>query len=336
MNKCLVTKLNGSVSNSEILRLGEMRVHFDKVSDPTEGTQKLGIGISDSVTMEIIGDGFFTDKYLTVNKGKTFNFQKGLNGVWVSNNDLDVAILNKYKVTYVGAYLPDDSYETIYKKNKKMNINDLKYSLGITQILLPSTQSSGDIGSLKDLTELISIDLSNTEVSGDISALKNLLNLKRLFFDNTKVSGNIKDLNALTKLTGLSISNVQNPLTGNIGTFSAFPLITDIILKYSKLTGDLATLPASCKFVSFLNDKGSSFTWGTRASSSNIIAIEGDAYLTDVDKMLQDQAQCQVGFSSSDPTWYKAISVKGNRTSASDDAVAILQQKGYTINIIKR
>ena len=35
MNKCLVTKLNGSSNNSELLRLGEMRVHFDKSENPT-------------------------------------------------------------------------------------------------------------------------------------------------------------------------------------------------------------------------------------------------------------------------------------------------------------
>ena len=108
-----------------------------------------------------------------------------------------------------------------------------------------------------------------------------------------------------------------------------------MVLQYSKLTGDLATIPSNCIFISFINDKGSVFTWSTRPSTAKIIAIEGSASLTNIDKMLQDQAQCQVGFSSSDQAWYKTISVAGNRTSASDDAVEALQQKGYTISIAK-
>ena len=31
MAKCLVTKLNGSISNAGLLRLGEMRIKFNKV-----------------------------------------------------------------------------------------------------------------------------------------------------------------------------------------------------------------------------------------------------------------------------------------------------------------
>ena len=104
-------------------------------------------------------------------------------------------------------------------------------------------------------------------------------------------------------------------------------------IKYSKLTGDLAILPVSCRFVSFQNDKGSVFTWSTRPSTAKIIAIEGNVSITNIDKMLQDQAQCQVGFSSNDSEWYKKISCVGTRTSASDAAVATLQSKGYTVSI---
>ena len=50
--------------------------------------------------------------------------------------------------------------------------------------------------------------------------------------------------------------------------------------------------------------------------------------------MLQNQAQCQIGFTSSDTVYYKTISIVGTRTSASDDAVQALQNKGYTISII--
>ena len=35
MNKCLVTKLNGSCDNTDLLRIGEMRVHLAKSDSPT-------------------------------------------------------------------------------------------------------------------------------------------------------------------------------------------------------------------------------------------------------------------------------------------------------------
>ena len=101
-----------------------------------------------------------------------------------------------------------------------------------------------------------------------------------------------------------------------------------ISLPFSKLTGDLAILPDACCEVYLYYSKGSVFTWGTRPSSAYIISFGGASLYNNVDKMLQNQAQCQVG-----PTANKTISASGTRTSASDAAVATLQQKGYTVSI---
>ena len=48
--------------------------------------------------------------------------------------------------------------------------------------------------------------------------------------------------------------------------------------------------------------------------------------------MLINQAKCVVGFTSSDNSFKKAITARGTKTSASDAAVATLQQKGYGIS----
>ena len=290
MGKCLVTKLNGTVNNSSILRLGEMRFKVNKVDVPTEGTQFLGLFVNTPSKVEIIGDGYFTDKNLQENKGKSLSIDSTTNGIFVSStSDVEVALLGKYAIFRINAYYNNQPNDTVYTKNKFFDINDLKYS-----------------------TALITLNLANTRVSGDIANLKNL-----------------------TALTTLNLYGEYTSLTGNIDELSALSKCTEMSFKYSKLTGDLATLPSVCRFASFQNDKGSVFTWSTRSSSAKIIAIEGNATLNNIDKMLQDQAQCQVGFSSSDSVWYKNIQVAGNRTSASDDAVATLQQKGYTISIAK-
>lgn len=103
-------------------------------------------------------------------------------------------------------------------------------------------------------------------------------------------------------------------------------------LKGGSFTGDLSKIPSACVFISFDNNN-TVLSWTNRPSTAKILAIEGNAKITNVDKMLQDQAQCQVGFTASSQSWYKTISCVGTRTSASDVAVQTLQSKGYTVSI---
>ena len=290
-----------------------MRFKINKVDVPTEGTQLLGLFVNTPSKVEIIGNGYFTDKNLQENKGKSLSIDSTTNGIFVSStSDVEVALLGKYAITRINAYYNNQPNDTVYANNKFFDIDDLKYSTALITLNLPGTQVSGDVVNLKNLTALTNLNLANTRVSGDIVNLKNL-----------------------TALTTLNLYGEHTSLTGNIDELSALSKCTEISFKYSKLTGNLATLPSVCRFASFQNDKGSVFTWGTRSSSAKIIAIEGNATLNNIDKMLQDQAQCQVGFSSGDAIWYKTIQVAGNRTSVSDAAVATLQQKGYTIRIAK-
>ena len=181
---------------------------------------------------------------------------------------------------------------------------------------------------MKNLTALTILKLSNTHASGDIANLKNLTALTRIELSNTHVSGDIANLKNLTALISIELSNTQIPLTGEISALSTLSKCKTISLSYSKLTGDLAILPDACCDVYLYYDKGSVFTWSTRPSSAYIISFRAVPLSRNVDKMLQDQAQCQVG-----PTADKTISVIGTRTSASDAAVQTLQSKGYTVSI---
>ena len=337
MGKCLITKLNGSVNNSELLKIGELRISFGKVQNPTKENRSLNIKVNKESKVELIGDGYFTDENLGANKGKSLLLSPNTNNyIYISNNDVAISISDKYALTGIFHQAVEYPWNASGDKSHiKYNLEDLKYSAALTNLSAKSANISGDISALTNLTALVTMDLSNTQVSGDIANLKTLTALTSMNLSNTQVSGDIANLKTLTALTSMNLSNMQNPLTGNISNLKSLTKCTDIKLDYSKLTGDLATLPASCRFVSFYKDKGSTFTWTTRSSSAKIIAIASDAALTNIDKMLQDQAQCQVGFSSSNDVWLKTISVTGNRTSASDDAVATLQQKGYTISINK-
>ena len=308
MSKCLVTKLNGSSNNSELLRLGEMRIGISKIDSPNHWTQSFRITVNKLTVLEIIGDGYFTDVNLTANNGKKITLNPNVSEkVYVSNGNFEVAILDKYALVGIFDY---DTYSegnsTYSQKNKSISdIGFFKYSTALTSFGLSNTNISGDIANLKSLTALTILKLSNTNISGDIANLKNL-----------------------TALTRIELSNKQIPLTGEISALRTMSKCKTISLSFSKLTGDLAILPDACCEVYLYYSKGSVFTWGTRPSSAYIISLGGASLYNNVDKMLQNQAQCQVG-----PTANKTISAIGTRTSASDADVATLQQKGYTVAI---
>ena len=375
MEKCLVTKLNGSSDNSELLKVGEMRMKISKVENPTISTQGFNVGISEPVTLEIIGEGYFTNENLTENKGKTLTLNTGNTSIFVSNNDVEIAISDKYNLKEVGTY--STSTVSRYGANKLLNIADLKYSSALTSLSLASTSVSGDIADLRNLTALITINLNFTKVSGDIADLKNLTALKYLNLASTavsgdianlknltalitinlnstevsgdiadlknltaseyidlnftKVSGDIADLRNLTALTSLNLTNTS--VSGNVEVFSGMKNINSINLSNGTFTGDLSKISDNCKFISFYNSINTVLSWTNRPSTANILAIAGNVKITDVDKMLQDQAQCKVGYNSSSSISEKTISCVGTRTSASDAAVATLQSKGYTVSI---
>ena len=197
-------------------------------------------------------------------------------------------------------------YNIQWLQNVSIDIDSLNMSKDLKVLnLLPS--SYGDISSLKDLTALTSLKMPNTQVSGDIASL-----------------------GTLTNLTNFELSST-NKIIGNISSFKNLSKLESFKLTGSDIFGDIATLPANCRFASL--NRYAKFTWGSRPSSSKIVAIENSPVISNIDKMLQDQAACQSSITSSDNTYYKTITATGTRTSASDVAVQTLQSKGYTVSI---
>ena len=297
MGKCLVTKLKGAVDNQNLLRIGEMRIKFNKVSNPTDTTQCIIFKVSRDTKIEIIGDGYFTDSSLAQNNGKNLTILANVSTeVYVSNNDIEFSIPDKYAIANI-------SVKEQYRGNASFDIEGLKFSTSLTNLYLTNMPAYGDIINLKNLTALTKLTASNTQISGDIAALKNLTALTNINLDNTQISGDIINLKNLTKLTNMQFKNV----TG--------------------LTGDMGTLPDNILF--FTGGSGK-FTW-TTSSRTYILATE-KAHCDKIDDMLNDMATKTAKFAG-DSTWYKRIELIGTRTSASDAAVATLQSKGYTVSI---
>ena len=321
MGKCLVTKLNGSSNNSNLLRIGEMRIKFNKVSNPTATTQCVILNVSRDTKLEIIGEGYFTDLSLAQNNGKNLTIlANNSTEVYVSNNDIELAILDKYAIKNI-------SVKSNYNGSTSFDIDSLKYSTPLITLYMTNMPTYGDISALKNLTALVNFNGNGTNVSGDIANLKDLTALTNLYMGGTNVSGDIANLKNLTNLNTLCFTNTN--VSGDIINLKNLTKVTSMEFKnVTGLTGDMGTLPDNILF--FTGGSGK-FTW-TTSSRAYILATE-KAHCDKIDDMLNDMATKTAKFAG-EQAWYKRIELIGARTSASDAAVQALQQKGYTVSII--
>ena len=322
MNNCLVTKLSGTANNSSIRKLGEMRVHISSIDTPSATSQKLKLGVSKDVELEIVGNGYFTDAGLSANKGKTMTALAALNPfaeVYFSNGDYDISIKNKYAINYMDAPSP-----------VSLNIDELSYSKDLTQLTLASKKVTGDISAVKDLTALTQISLQNSQVTGDISAVKDLTALTQILVQGSKIRGDIAALGKLNKLLYCYIDN----LNGDVSVLAKTSELIRFSTNYSSLFGDLSLAAKKLNFFGCVLSDDSKFTWNTtRSSESKILALQGAVAMDNIDAMLINQANCTKDITSGSNSIFKTIALIGTRTSASDAAVQTLQSKGYTVSV---
>ena len=329
MGKCLVTKLSGSVNTDKLLKLGEMRIEFNSVSAPSNKTQGITLQSAKPITLKIVGNGYFTDKTLTENKGKTLSIlPNSLNYIYASNGDFYISIPDKYSLTILSLFAEESGSDNSVK-NKTVYLDQIEYSTLLTTLRISSENIIGDIDSLKNLTFLANLNMANLKnINGDIGSLKNLSSLQLLQIFGSNVTGDIASLKALTSLRTLMTSNLR----GDVSALKPLTSLETLWLKDGSFYGDCAALSPILSFITFKTNTGkpSTLTWSERPSTSCIMSIEGQPKMDNIDKMLQDQAKCQTP--STAPT-LKIIEVIGTRTSASDTAVQTLQSKGYTVSI---
>lgn len=370
MNKTLITKLNGRVANAELLRLGELRITIDKEVSPSSKSRSLAISVSKETPIEIVGDGYFTDENLSANKGKSITLSSGDNTIYVSNDNVILAILNKYNLTKL-YFEKIDTSTSSNAKHKHFDLSLFKYCTALTELALQNTSTTGnlseisnltnltnlvlldtliegDLSSLSGLTRLTTLQLFNTSVTGDLSSLSGLTSLTFIQMEKTSIRGNLSSLSGLTNLTRIYLretntsGNVSNlrcynlagmyltNATVNANDMKAFNKLEIVILYKSSISGDIATLADTLYLLLVDATTTRACTWSSRKSSAKIISMPSYFITDNIDKMLQDQAQCQAEVTSS----YKTITAKGTRTSTSDAAVQTLQSKGYTVKIL--
>lgn len=329
MGKCLVTKLSGSVNTNKLLKVGEMRIEFNSVSAPSNKTQGITLQSAKPITLKIVGNGYFTDKTLTKNKGNALSIlPNALTYIYVSNGDFYISIPDKYSLTTLSLFAEESGSDDSVK-NKTIYLDQFEYSTLLTILRISSENVSGDISSLKKLTSLINLNIGGlNNITGDIESLKNLTSLTSLLTSGSNITGDIASLKTLTSLTTL----MTDGLRGDVSVLKPLTSLKTLWLKNGSFYGDIAALSPVLSLITFQTNIGASSTlsWSERPSTSCIVSIEGNPKMSNIDKMLQDQAKCQTP--STAPS-RKIIEVIGTRTLASDAAVQTLQSKGYTVSV---
>ena len=327
MGKCLITKLNGSVQNDSLLRIGEFCIKVSKVESPTTDSQKFSVRNNKDTHLRIIGNGYFTNETLSENKGKVMDIAANTETlVYYSNGDYEIVVSEKYSLGSFGTFLSTSWKD--FKSKLSFDIESLKYSPNITNLMLSNTQVTGDIAVLGKLTGLQILFLSNTQVTGDIAVLGKLTGLVHLKLSNTQVTGDIAVLGKLTGLTDIP-SVLNTKVTGDISVYKNTKT-NQLQFKGTRVYGDLSVLPNNILWVQADSNTGT-FTWTGIKTRTNILALE-KCKCNNIDAFLNDMATLEAKFIG-DYIWYKTISLIGTRTSASDAAITTLQQKGYTISV---
>ena len=239
MNKTLITKLSGRISNTDILRLGEIRITIDKEVSPSSKSRSLHISVKKDTAIEIIGNGYFTDENLSANKGKSIVLSSGDNTIYVSNDNVILAILNKYNITKLN-FERIDAFISSDAKHKHFDISSFKYCMSLTSLTLQNTSTTGDLSELSNLTSLTNLNLKKTLIEGDLSSLKNLLSLSELILENTAITGNLSSLSGLTSLTTIQLNDTA--IIGDISSLSGLTLLSYIQLERTSTTGNLSSL----------------------------------------------------------------------------------------------
>lgn len=344
MGKCLVTKLQGSVNDSNLLKIGEMPIYVRKSNNAQASQYKLTVKTLKDSKVEIIGDGYFTDEGMMTNKGKIITIPANtITTLWFSNGDYEARISNKYGITTFN--LTDDG--SLRENFISINLNDLSFSDNLENLKLTNSKSNGTVESLQG-KNLVNVFLSNTEVTGnaksinidrlaglsisaknisyDLSNLAGTTNLINLGFSNTYLqTGNLSNLAGNTRLEYIGVIGMG--LEGDLSVVNNFTNLKQNVLQNQSLnvTCDIGKL--SDKIVYLTNgNKVVEFTYSK--GSRTVILGCYNVKLSNIDTYLNDMANLSVPTSD-----YKYISLFGARTSASDAAVQTLQSKGYTVSI---
>lgn len=336
MAKCLVTKLDGVVTDANIPKLGEMIFDVNVITP----NSAFYIGGNEKITIKALDGGFFKNA-----SGENIGTEVTTNG---------------YQAVYFGKsgkYSLTPKYALKWFSGNgsalatTINVEDLQYNEESILSLIGVGNSYGDLSKV-NTSNINWLNLQNSKVKYDLSKIinPNLANVYLSYNTNFINAGDVSQCAVATKVQEFSCYGMSGDIStvflncpqlkyidlipnddGYYGDIAGLRNVITGMYFYRKcnIYGDMSKLKAN--YISFTVDDISSCTWiAGRDSGLPIMALRGNIDLGNyVDAMLIDQSNRSVA--SSYP--FKTISCYGNRTSAFDSAVSALQAKGFTVEI---
>jgi hypothetical protein len=309
MGKCLVTRLNGIVANESLLHVGEMVVEVEGVN-------------ANSILFNAYKGSISCDRsFMLGTETVNANEKRSLNNDWTDIKSIDAG---SYRFHFFDKY----SIYGFIQKALAASYNGLCFLKNANEITI-TPSNYFDLSNIASSAKLTRLSLGG-KVAGDISCLSALTALVLLSLGGDTY-GDISSVRSKSSIVSLRIGSPK--ITFNSDKLKEFSALGSFIYEGRTAVdfGDIATFGEDFSFIDL--DTMAKIRWTTRNSPAKIIGINNSPTLDNIDKMLQDQAECETGITSSTPSWMKVITAKGTRTSASDAAVQTLQSKGYTVSI---
>lgn len=218
MTKCLVTKLNGSVTNQDLPIYDCVRIKFNNedVETQTAKNSSIVFGSNDEDGPEITCEkGYFTDSTFTQNLGTYKKMSYGGYRLYVSKG-ASILAKGKQKITKISF---DDGAGD--DANKVIHWDDIVGCNSLKQLLV-----SGDIqGSIRPL-------------------LKAKLNYFQLI--NTDFPATVDDIVSLCD-SSVTVINVRHAaaVSGDVSKFGSLTGLTGLFTEYSQVAGSVESLAES-------------------------------------------------------------------------------------------
>ena len=281
MSKCFITKYPVEIDNDNLPRINTMRIKFQRVDNPTSRNRsfRFNYPYGTNVTFHYIGNGHFTDSTLTQDLGKKVTKTWGYapDNIYMSNDEgeveFDISKIASLQVGIQDNVNPDYTSATnltcdlnhlkgrtqVNKINMPLANNNVKLDLSSIKdlvnmrylVVFPSTQVTGDIANLANMTSIIDLGLNNTQVTGDITNLANMTSTIYLNLRSTQVSGNITNLANMKSMTNLSLSNTQ--VSGNIANLANLTSMTNLGLSGTQVSGDITNIVTNLTKLRYLS-----------------------------------------------------------------------------------
>lgn len=293
MKKCFTTKLSAIVNNSNLRKSGEARVTFRTLQNPTSTTQVMNVNFSQPTTMEIVGNGYFTDSTLSANQGKTKNLPAGASTLYFSNGSYEV----KFDKTHLVAIGSGSLAVTDTEKRHAYggNLSEFTNCTELLRVYFGLSYMTGDIANLKNSTNITIMNFDNSDIYGDIANLSGMMSLQEVHLNNLQsIRGNISVLSNKSALTYIAMANTgvtgdisalanKSALTflqlhmtnvyGNISALAASTLLTTISVYNSNVSGDVGSI-GHLSLVTVLNIANTGIS-GTLSSLGGMSALRG-------------------------------------------------------------